>query len=102
MPEQAFVEAVYQAVEQIPKGRVTTYGQIAYMIGRPKNARLVGTVLKKSGHGLNNMPCHRVVNSSGRLVPGWNEQRHLLEQEDVPFKENGHVALRNCFWQGQV
>ena len=37
-----FFPAVYEVVRQIPRGRVISYGQIARLIGRPKNARLVG------------------------------------------------------------
>ncbi len=99
MVTQAFIDSVYSIIKQIPEGKVTTYGQIAYMIERPKNARLVGSVLKHTDRTLN-MPCHRVVNASGRTVPGWPEQTTLLQQEHVPFKKNGCVNLKQCFWQG--
>ena len=39
-------------------------------------------------------PCHRVVNHAGRTVPGWTEQRELLEAEGVEFRENGNVDMR--------
>ncbi|WP_163654640.1 MGMT family protein [Listeria sp. PSOL-1] len=99
MPTEAFIQAVHQTVKKIPKGKVTTYGQIAYMINHPKNARLVGNVLHRINPKLN-LPCHRVVNHSGRLVPGWNEQQALLQKEGVLFKSNGNVDLRRYFWQG--
>ncbi|WP_088809303.1 MULTISPECIES: MGMT family protein [unclassified Listeria] len=99
MATQAFINSVYSVIQRIPEGKVTTYGQIAYMIHHPKNARLVGNVLKHTDRTLN-MPCHRVVNSSGRTVPGWPEQTTLLHQENVPFKKNGCVNLKQCFWQG--
>jgi len=40
---------IYSVVEEIPEGSVATYGQIAKLIGRPKNARLVGRALKQAG-----------------------------------------------------
>ena len=44
-------------------------------------------------------PCHRVVNSAGRLVPDWFEQRDLLLEEGVIFKDNGNVDLKSCKWR---
>ncbi|WP_439443815.1 MGMT family protein [Listeria aquatica] len=99
MAKPEFVQAVYDVILQIPEGKVTTYGQIAYMTGHPKNARLVGNVLKHTDRSLD-MPCHRVVNSSGRTVPGWDDQIRLLKKEQIPFKENSCVNLKTCFWQG--
>ena len=43
-------------------------------------------------------PCHRVVNYVGRLVPGWYQQRNLLIDEDVEFKDNNHVDMKKCQW----
>ncbi|MDE6150200.1 MAG: MGMT family protein, partial [Ruminococcus sp.] len=44
-------------------------------------------------------PCHRVVNHVGRLVPGWAEQRFLLENEGVILKNENHVDLKRFQWQ---
>ena len=44
------------------------------------------------------LPCHRVVNSAGRTVPGWTRQRELLEAEGVRFKTNGCADLARCGW----
>lgn len=46
-----------------------------------------------------NYPCHRVVNHSGRLVPGWEEQKSLLESEGVTFKDDLHVNLKKHKWK---
>jgi len=42
---------------------------------------------------------HRVVNSQGRLVPGWQEQKALLEKEGVTLKANGCVNMKLHQWQ---
>ena len=86
------------AVEEIPEGRTATYGQIAGLIGREKNARLVGKVLSRAEY-YGSFPCHRVVNHAGRLVPGWTEQADLLRQEGVPMKDDTHVDLKKCRWE---
>lgn len=94
-----FMQDVLNIVDIIPFGRVATYGQIAHLIGRPKNARLVGKALGKSGkYGTH--PCHRVVTANGRLVPGWIDQRPMLLAENVPFKDENHVDIAKCHWQG--
>ncbi|NLC89995.1 MAG: DNA methyltransferase, partial [Clostridiaceae bacterium] len=76
---------------------VATYGQIARLIGRDKNSRLVGKVLSMSQH-YGDYPCHRVVNHAGRLVPGWWEQQRLLEDEGVTLKDADHVDLKKYQW----
>lgn len=94
-------ELVYQIlslVEEIPAGKAATYGQIARLIGREKNARLVGKVLSRAEF-YGTYPCHRVVNHAGRLVPGWPEQRALLEAEGAVMKDETHVDLKQCGWE---
>ncbi|ASK27354.1 DNA methyltransferase [Neisseria chenwenguii] len=89
---------ILSVVEEIPAGLVATYGQIARLIGREKNARLVGSVLANAAY-YGRYPCHRVVNASGRLVPGWAEQAELLRAEGVGLKENGCVDLKRYGWE---
>ena len=69
-------------------GEVTTYGDVAETAGFPKHARLVGLILSTSDLEL---PWWRVVNATGRLVPGHErEQARLLREEDVVVRA-GHV-----------
>lgn len=89
----SFCEEVYQIVQAIPIGKVSTYGEIAALLGMPQCSRMVGRVLKQVPEDLS-IPCHRVVNAAGRLVPGWEEQRSLLQEEGVAFKQNGCVDLK--------
>lgn len=89
---------VLSVVAEIPAGCVASYGQIARLIGRPKNARLVGKVLKDSQF-YGEYPCHRVVNHAGRLVPGWGEQAALLAEEGVELKDDAHVDMRRYQWE---
>ncbi|MDD2954690.1 MAG: MGMT family protein [Oscillospiraceae bacterium] len=91
-----FFDRVYQAAAQIPRGRVTTYGQLAFLAGYPRRARMAGRAMAFAPQGL---PCHRVVNSQGRTAPGWAEQRRLLEAEGVAFRENGCVDMKRFRWK---
>lgn len=88
---------ILSVVEEIPKGKVATYGQIARLIGREKNSRLVGRVLSMSNY-YGSYPCHRVVNHAGRLTPGWIEQRKILEDENIILKDENHVDLNIFQW----
>ncbi len=89
---------ILSVVQEIPEGTVATYGQIARLIGRDNNARLVGKVLSMAEF-YGTYPCHRVVNQAGRLVPGWAEQGDLLKQEGVPLKDSSHVDIKRCQWK---
>ena len=95
---EKLINQILSVAACIPVGKVATYGQIAHLIGRERNARLVGRVLSQAGlYG--KYPCHRVVNSAGRLAPAWEEQRHLLWAEGVTFKTNGCVDLKKHQWE---
>lgn len=95
---KALAYEILSVVEEIPEGYVATYGQIARLIGREKNARLVGTVLSRAEF-YGDYPCHRVVNHAGRCAPGWRMQRILLEAEGVTFRKNGTVDMKKHQWQ---
>ncbi|MDO5663802.1 MAG: MGMT family protein [Bacteroidia bacterium] len=96
-----FYQEVYNIVKQIPLGRVMTYGQIARLIAKPQHSRMVGKSLHEAPSELN-LPCHRVVNSKGRLAPFWHKQRILLREEGILFKENGCVDLKKHLWQLEI
>lgn len=88
---------ILSVVEEIPAGTVATYGQIARLIGREENARLVGKVLSMAEY-YGTYPCHRVVNHAGRLAPGWREQKFLLQAEGVTMKKENYVNLTKYQW----
>ena len=95
--DDRLIYEILSVVGEIPEGKVATYGQIARLIGRDKNARLVGRVLSHA-ELYGDYPCHRVVNHAGRLVPGWPEQAFLLAREGVFLKDDQHVDLARFQW----
>ena len=95
--DETLIYEILAVVEEIPAGSVASYGQIAKLIGREKNSRLVGKVLKLAGY-YGDFPCHRVVNHAGRLAPGFPEQRTRLLEEGVGFKDNGCVDMIKYRW----
>ncbi|MDE6625297.1 MAG: methylated-DNA--[protein]-cysteine S-methyltransferase [Lachnospiraceae bacterium] len=94
---EELVYEILSVVEEIPEGKVASYGQIAKLIGRDKNARLVGKVLSRAEY-YGKYPCHRVVNHAGRLAPHFYEQQALLISEGVIFKDNDHVDMKKSQW----
>lgn len=85
-----FFESVYALVQQIPRGRVATYGQIAALLGQARGARAVGWALRALGPGsVGRVPWHRVVGQGGRISlgerPAGIEQRRRLRAEGVRF-----------------
>ena len=97
-----FNDSVYQLVRQIPARRVASYGQVARLVGRPRNARFVGFALHANPEpGV--IPCHRVVFKDGSLAPGFafggeGEQRRLLLAEGIGFLPDGRVDMRRYRW----
>lgn len=88
---------IYEAVKQIPQGKVATYGRVAELAGNKKMARAVGNALHKNPDP-DNIPCYRVVNSKGELAGefafgGAGAQAKLLEADGIEVV-NGKVDLK--------
>lgn len=92
---------IYAVVRRIPRGKVATYGQVAALAGRPRQARQVGYALHALPAG-SEVPWHRVVNAAGRLslAPGSGgiEQRLRLLAEGVTVTEAGRIPLGRFRW----
>ena len=108
----SFRTKVYQIVQQVPPGRVTTYGQVAAMIPPPAGidppeyirirARWVGRAMRHAPEGL---PWQRVINSRGKIsLPAESRaaaiQRMRLEAEGIEFDRNGRMDLSRFGWEG--
>ena len=94
-------EKIWQIVYQIPKGRVSSYGQVARLAGLPGYARYVGHVMKNLPAGTK-LPWHRVANSQGKLSFPRNSreyqtQKRRLEAEGIVFV-NGKFSIKKFGW----
>ena len=88
-----FSERVFQVVREIPRGKVTNYGFVAFAAGKPRASRGVGFVL-------------HVVFKDGSLCKGYvfggpDVQREKLEAEGVRFLPDGRVDMKACGWFGE-
>lgn len=76
-------------MRRVPKGKVTTYGEIAWAVGSPRAARAVGNAMNKNPYAPR-VPCHRVVGSSGGMTgfaSGIANKIKMLKAEGVEIKE---------------
>lgn len=92
-----FDQEIYQLIQEIPAGRVLTYGLLARLAGFPQYSRLAGQTLAHVPPALH-LPCHRVVDSQGRTAPHWPQQQALLEKEGIVFHAEGRVNLKIYLW----
>ncbi len=86
---QSSYTIIWKTVKRIPKGKVSTYGQIARIAGLGENARLVGYAMHNIPRG-EAVPWHRVINSKGMIsLPHkdgmYQLQKKLLQKEKVVF-----------------
>ena len=95
--DDRLIYEILSVVEEIPRGHVASYGQIARLIGRERNSRLVGKMLGMS-ELYGNYPCHRVVNHAGRLAPHFYDQEARLREEGVELLPNGCVDMKKYRW----
>lgn len=94
-------EQIYAVVRQVPRGRVTTYGAVARILGTC-TARMVGYAMAATPEG-SGVPWQRVINSQGKVSPhgagyGSAIQRQLLEEEGILFDANEKIDLGKFGW----
>lgn len=94
-------ERIYRVAEQIPAGRVASYGDVAAVVGGGCEARVVGDALGSMPDAwARRVPWQRVVSRSGAISTRGLAQRDLLEGEGVPFDSEGRVIMARCRWAG--
>lgn len=105
MDTRQFNDDVFQVVELIPTGRVTSYGAIAKALGYG-TARMVGHAMGMIDHKNKTLPAHRVVNSSGHISPPENSggkwRIQMLEQEGVAVHNGKVVKFKELFWDPKI
>lgn len=98
--EREYYERIYTVVEQVPRGQVATYGDIATIVGGGCDARIVGHALGALGPRARTVPWQRIINRTGRISTSGVHQRELLEAEGVEFDTKGHALLERFQWPG--
>lgn len=96
----AFERKVLTVVSRIPPGRVTTYGDVARLAGKPRAARAVGNLMRTADRP--GLPFHRVVAAGGRLG-GYSSlalKRSLLSAEGLTVTPRRVVGFSRVRWTG--
>ena len=101
---KSFFQKVYDVVRLVPKGRITTYGDIAEYIGQRGAARMVGWAMNASHSISPPVPAHRVVNRNGFLTGKQHFQPpdlmiKLLESEGIVLKNDKVIDFLNLLWK---
>ncbi len=100
--KENYFDLVYQVVQLIPRGKVTSYGAIANYLGIKSGARMVGYAMNAS-HTLGNIPAHRVVNRNGLLTGKLHfsnpeKMKELLESEGLTILDDQIQNFEKHFW----
>jgi methylated-DNA-[protein]-cysteine S-methyltransferase len=96
-----FNHKVWQIIRKIPKGRVTSYGEVARALGCPGAARAVGNALNKNPWAPN-VPCHRIVKSGGFVggyAGGQKKKTALLKKEGIRLKKGKITGYDEIFFK---
>jgi len=95
-----FNEKVWQVCRKIPKGKVSTYKEIAKRL-KTKAYRAVGNALNKNPYSPI-VPCHRVVKSDGTVggfAKGTRTKIRMLEKEGVRVRKNRIMGFKNLMFK---
>jgi len=90
---------IYAIVRRVPRGRVTTYGDVARLAGLRNGARTVGWALASLPH-IDAAPWWRVIRRDGTIAPRpfAAEQRRRLGREGIKGRSGGAINLRRYGW----
>jgi methylated-DNA-protein-cysteine methyltransferase related protein len=105
MSTESLKERAYALIRKIPKGKVSTYGEIAAFAGSPRAAREVGWALSALPVGTD-VPWWRVINAQGGISPRNNNDKNDFEHQAAPLRKEGiqvskegKVALEVYRWR---
>jgi len=96
-----FDRSVWEKIKEIPAGRVSTYGEVARALGRPRAARAVGNALNRNPYAPA-APCHRVAAAGGKIggfASGPEIKIRLLRNEGVKTEEGVIIDFEKLFWR---
>jgi methylated-DNA-protein-cysteine methyltransferase related protein len=95
----ALYEKIYTVCEQIPHGKVASYGDIAAIVGGGCDARTVGYALNEIPKG-RDVPWQRIIAKDGGISTRGLTQRQLLEAERVEFDARDRAIMARFRWDG--
>ena len=94
-------EKIYKKLLEVPKGKITTYGELAKAVGMKNGQRAVGRIMNKNPYPVI-IPCHRVVKSDGKVggyAYGEDIKSNMLSKEGVQIKNGKILDLENTIYR---
>ncbi|WP_371504667.1 MGMT family protein [Nitrosopumilus adriaticus] len=94
-------QKIYKKLLQVPKGQITTYGELAKAVGLKNGQRVVGRIMNKNPYPVI-IPCHRVVMSTGKIggyAYGEHIKAKMLSDEGIKIKNGKIMNLENTVYR---
>ncbi len=94
-------QKIYKKLLEVPKGQITTYGELAKAVGLKNGQRAVGKIMNKNPYPVI-IPCHRVVMSTGKIggyAYGENVKTKMLNDEGIQIQNGKIVELENKIYR---
>lgn len=90
-------ERIYKKLLQVPRGQITTYGELSKSVGLKNGQRLIGKIMSNNPYPVI-IPCHRVILSTGKIggyVFGENVKTKMLSDEGIQIENGKIIDLKN-------
>ena len=94
-------QKIYKKLLEVPKGQITTYGELAKAVGLKNGQRIIGKIMNKNPYPVI-IPCHRVVMSTGKIggyAYGEQIKINLLNDEGIQIKNGKILDLKNRIYR---
>ena len=94
-------QKIFKKLLEVPKGQITTYGELAKSVGLKNGQRAVGKIMNKNPYPVI-IPCHRVVMSTGKIggyAYGEHVKVKMLNDEGVRIKDGKIVDMENIIYR---
>ena len=92
---------IYKKLLEVPKGKITTYGELAKAVGLKNGQRAVGKIMNRNPYPVI-IPCHRVVKSDGKIggyAYGEEIKSDMLTREGIVIKNGKILDLENKIYR---
>ena len=92
---------IYKKLLQVPKGKITTYGELAKAVGLKNGQRAVGKIMNKNPYPVI-IPCHRVIKSDGKIggyAYGEEIKFNMLSKEGIKIENGKILDLENTIYR---
>jgi len=92
---------IYKKLLEVPKGKITTYGELAKAVGLKNGQRAVGKIMNNNPYPVI-IPCHRVIKSDGKIggyAYGEEIKSNMLTKEGVKIQNGKILDLENTIYR---